>query len=288
MIVSADARPALPQPGGWRCEAARIEQIRQETSDVSTYEFAWRDGAKEEGRSFAPGQFHMVYLPGYGEAALSISSNPAKSETFAHTVRRLGNVTHALARLSVGDSVGIRGPFGTPWPLDRFAGHDIVIASGGLGLAPLRPVIYELVSNRDRYGRVAIAYGARTPNDLLFADEFQSWRDNDLEVAVTVDMDALGWDGPVGVVPGLIDTLDADFETAAVFICGPEIMMRYTVQEAFQRSAKSQNIFLAMERNMSCGMGLCGRCQIGPVLLCRDGPVVCYETIAPFLNLEDL
>ena len=272
----------------WDCELARIVDIRHETCDVSTYDFSYDERLPKPRNPFEPGQFNMLYLPGFGEAAISLSSDPAKSNTFSHTVRRLGNVTGALARLSVGDQIGVRGPFGTPWPVDRLRYRDVVIACGGLGLAPLRPVIYHIIGSRKRFGRVKVVYGARSPDELLYRNEFDSWRNAGVEVIVTVDIDAPGWNGAVGVVPGLIDELDVEFDTAAMLTCGPEIMMRYVVREALERGVDPRSVYLAMERNMSCGMAFCGRCQVGPFLLCRDGPVLCYDAVAPLLNLEDL
>lgn len=270
----------------WQGELALVELIQPETSDVATYKFAFPSSQKPA--SFLPGQFNMVYLPGLGEAALSISSDPEQPTNFSHTVRHLGNVTNGLAKQQVGDQVGIRGPFGTAWPLKRYIGKDLVIACGGLGLAPLRPAIYQIIRQREQHGQVALLYGARTPQDLLFAEEYDSWRRANIQVITTVDQGAPGWPGKVGVVPGLIEGLEMAFDSAALFTCGPEVMMRYAIRAALDRGVASHNVYLSMERNMSCGMSFCGHCQIGPLLLCRDGPVVSYDAVRPFLNLEDL
>ena len=276
-------------PGTWESRLAHIAEVTRETSDVTTYRFEIREtGQTNSEFEFSPGQFNMVYLPGFGESALSLSSDADQHASFTHTVRRVGNMTSALARLTVGGQVGIRGPFGTSWPIEACQGRHVVVACGGLGIAPLRSVIYHFVQNRQRFGRIALIYGARTPADLVYEREFREWQDADVEMIVTVDRESPGWNGVVGVVPGQIDELDADFDDAVALVCGPEIMMRYSIREFLERGTPPDQIHVSMERNMSCGIGFCGHCQIGPVLLCRDGPVLCYNSIRPLLNLEDL
>jgi NAD(P)H-flavin reductase len=240
-----------------------------------------------ESYHFNPGQFNILTVPGYGEAAISISSDIENVETVGHTIRQAGNVTNAIDRLKIGDSVGIRGPFGTHWPLEACIGKDIYIAAGGIGLPPLRPVIYHIIKNREDYGEVVVLYGARTPNDLLFTDEYETWRDAGIDLLVTVDRTDEGWDGTVGVVPVLFYHLRMKSQNSVAFTCGPEIMMRFVVYEALARRLQEENIYVSFERNMKCGFGSCGHCQLGPYFVCKDGPVFSYQQLQPYFNVED-
>jgi NAD(P)H-flavin reductase len=237
---------------------------------------------------FQPGQFNMLYVPGYGESAISISSDPNRQGTLSHTIRVAGNVTQAIARKNKGDHIGLRGPFGTSWPVDSHRGHDVVLACGGIGLAPLRPAIYHILNHRSEYGRVILLYGARTPKDLLYPSEYDSWRELGLEVEVTVDIGDSDWKGHVGVVPMLFYQLRLQPKQTVVMTCGPEIMMRFVVFEALARRIPAEEVFVSLERNMSCAMGFCGHCQFGPNLVCKDGPVFAFRQVEPFFNLEDL
>jgi NAD(P)H-flavin reductase len=263
-------------------------EVRPETPGVATYELAFDDPGVARQYRFAPGQFNMLYLPGFGESAISISSDPEKADSLKHTVRVAGNVTQTLSRKRVGEQVGVRGPFGTAWPVQACRGKDIVIACGGIGLAPLRPAIYHIINHRADYGRVLLLYGARTSQDLLYLEEHQSWKEADIEVEITVDLGDADWRGHIGVVPLLFYRLRLQAPRTCIFTCGPEIMMRFVVFEALARKVPPQQIFMSMERNMSCAMGLCGRCQVGPVFVCKNGPVFTYETLEPYLNWEDL
>ncbi len=266
----------------------RIRDIQQEVPGVATYRLALEDPKVGELFRFKPGQFNMLYLPGYGEAAISISSDPAQPENLLHTVRVAGNVTSGLARMQVGDSFGLRGPFGSAWPLEACGGADLVFACGGVGLAPLRPALYYVIRHRQDYGRVFLLYGARTPQDLLYADEFSVWRDAGIEVEVTVDMGDANWTGHIGVVPVLFYRLRVDPRRTRVLTCGPEIMMRFVIFEALARKISPQHIYLSLERNMNCALGFCGHCQLGPAFVCKDGPVFTYDRMAPYLHVEDL
>ena len=240
-----------------------------------------------EGRlDFQPGQFNMLYCFGMGESAISISSDPADPQTVTHTIRRVGTVTNALAQLQPGDTLGVRGPFGTAWPLAEAAGKDVVFVAGGIGLAPLRPAICSVLRDRERYGRVVLLLGARTPADLLFADELENWRTN-MEVVVTVDRSAPDWDGHVGVVTNRIPAAKFDPKRTLAMTCGPEIMMRYTVAELRHAGLADEQIHVSMERNMKCAVGFCGHCQYGPEFICKDGPVFRYDRIEPWFNLKE-
>jgi NAD(P)H-flavin reductase len=271
----------------WTVPMARINSIRKEVPRVVTYDLAFEDPEVANRYRFAPGQFNMLYLPGFGEAAISISSDPAKHGVLSHTVREAGNVTMALARCKEGDQIGIRGPFGTAWPVDECRGKDVVLACGGIGLAPLRPAVYHILHNRADYGRVILLYGSRTPADLLYTDQYDFWQQNGIEVEVTVDVGSAGWKGQVGVVPVLFYRLRLDAARTVLLTCGPEIMMRFVVFEALARRIGPKQIFISMERNMKCAMGFCGHCQLGPTFVCKDGPVFDYETMEPFLHVED-
>lgn len=272
----------------WLTHAARIQHIRQEAPGIATYQLALEDAELAKRFRFRPGQFNMLYLPGFGEAAISISSDPDRRGSLLHTVRVAGNVTRSLARHQIGDQIALRGPFGSAWPVHPCRGKDIVIACGGVGLAPLRPMIYHIINHRKDYGRVFLLYGARTSQDLLYTEEYDAWRDADIEVAVTVDLGEADWTGHIGVVPVLFYRLRLNAEQTCVLTCGPEIMMRFVIFEALARKVDPAHIYLSMERNMNCAVGFCGHCQLGPAFVCKDGPVFTYERMEPYLHLEDL
>lgn len=272
----------------WLPSMARISNITQEVARVSTYEIVFEDPNVSASYQFAPGQFNMLYVPGFGESAISLSSDPAQAPTLLHTVRVVGNVTGALARMKVGDQIGVRGPFGSSWPVEQCRGSDIVIACGGIGLPPLRPVIYHFLNHRDEFGEIHLLYGARTPSELLFTDELQQWRSAGIHVEVTVDLGDENWAGSIGVVPALFYRLRLDPNNTQVMTCGPEIMMRFVVFEALARSIDPSHIYLSLERNMSCALGHCGQCQLGPSFVCKDGPVYSYQKMEPYLMIEDL
>lgn len=287
MITAAYPKPAAvdqaqPMAPHW----AEILDIVQEAQGMSTFwmKFCDEDTCKEY--RFKPGQFNMLYLPGYGEAAISISSDPADQARFGHTVRFVGNVTHAMRRLRPGDRVGVRGPFGTPWPLEELECHDITIASGGIGLAPLRPAIYQIMHNRERYGKVLLLYGARSPEDLLYPREYKDWKAHDIQVCTTVDRADESWTGSVGVVPMLFYRYRIDAPKSAVLTCGPEIMIRFVVFEALARRVPANHIFVSLERNMKCGVGSCGHCQQGEYFICKDGPVFRFDQLESIFNVE--
>ncbi len=272
----------------WVPQSATIENIVAETPGVRTYELRFDDKAFGEGYRFAAGQFNMLYAPGFGEAAISISSNPSHPARLSHTIRKVGDVTGALARLTPGESIALRGPFGAAWPMEELRGRDVVIAGGGIGLAPLRPVIYQVLENRADFGRVYLVYGARAPRDLLYAGQYDAWRAGGLEVAVTVDLGEPTWLGHIGVVPELMRPLKLDPQETRVLTCGPEIMMRFVALAALDKGTPAAHIYLSLERNMNCAVGLCGHCQLGPEFICKDGPVFRYDRIERYMRLEDL
>ncbi|MGA9193442.1 MAG: FAD/NAD(P)-binding protein [Anaerolineales bacterium] len=276
------------KPTAWMApHPVRIEAIEHETENVATYRLAFIDPEIGRAYRFQPGQFNMLYVPGVGEAAISISSDPEDHAGVDHTIRFVGNVTGAIRKMAVGDVLGMRGPFGHPWPLDAYPGSDVVIAAGGIGLPPLRPVIHQLILHRENFGRIVVLYGARSPDELLFTEAFEGWKAYGIEVEVTVDRADASWHGQVGVVPMLFYRLRLNPANTVVFSCGPEIMMRFVVFEALARKVPADRIFLSMERNMRCGQGACGHCQIGPYFVCQDGPVLSYARLEPFFSVED-
>lgn len=262
-----------------------VRANRDDLADTFTLELEPPDGTFE----FAPGQFTMLYVFGIGEVPISVSGDPNHPETLVQTIRGVGAVTKALRNRAPGDVVGLRGPFGTAWPVDAAEGKDVVFAAGGIGLAPLRPAIYSVMAERERYGRIVILYGARNPDELLFADELQEWRGRlDVDVLVTVDNAGRDWHGSVGVVTKLIRRAPFNPHDAISFVCGPEIMMRFTAQELVTRGVPGAEVHLSMERNMKCGIGLCGHCQYGARFVCKDGPVFPYPEIEPYLLLKEV
>lgn len=279
-------RPSSPTPSPWQSRAARIAAIRPEGPDVFTIDLVPRDASAAF--RFVPGQFNMLHLPGIGEAAISIASDPGVPSPVSHTIRAVGNVTQALGRLGVGAELLVRGPFGRGWPLAGIRGRDVVVAAGGVGLASLRAAICHLARHRGDYGSVAILHGAKTPADLLYPHEYAGWRDAGLNVFTIVDAADARWPGAVGVVPDLFADLDVDSGHTSLFCCGPEPMMQAVVARAAQAGIASGDVFLALERNMSCAAGFCGLCQFGPAFVCTDGPVFRHDTIAAWLAVPHL
>ncbi|UCF68071.1 MAG: FAD/NAD(P)-binding protein [Acidobacteriota bacterium] len=276
----AAADPMVPLP-------FRVTNSKPETSDTVTLELAPING--EHRVSFAAGQFNMLYAFGVGESAISISGDPSLQDRYVHTLRAIGTVTRALHALREGDVLGLRGPFGNRWPLDRAEGRDVVIVAGGIGLAPLRTAIYRIASDRNRFGQVSVLYGCRTPDDVLYADEFSVWHHNHrINVQTTVDRSRSGWRGRVGVVTTLIPTVSLDPDNVVVMLCGPEVMIHFTVIELHRRRVRDDDIFIAMERNMKCALGFCGRCQLGPTFVCKDGSIFPYSRLRRLLTLKEL
>jgi NAD(P)H-flavin reductase len=279
-------RGRLTAPDPMRPRPFVVRQNARETADTFTLSLEPRHG---DGLSFRPGQFNMLYVFGVGEVPVSISGRPARPEALTHTVRAVGAVTRALQKLSKGDVVGVRGPFGSAWPVEQTPGRDVVIVAGGIGLAPLRPVLYHLVLHRGLYGRVVLLYGARTPRDLLFTRELREWRGRfDLDVEVTVDRAGAGWQGTVGVVTRLVERAPLDPGNAVAFVCGPEVMIRFTLMALEKRGLPDAGVYVSLERNMKCAVGFCGHCQFGPHFVCRDGPVFRHDRALPFLGLREV
>jgi NAD(P)H-flavin reductase len=258
----------------------RVVSRRAETHDTATLALEPCAAAIPPLR---PGQFTMLYAFGVGEAPISVS----RTEPFIeHTVRDVGAVSHAVCESRPGQLLGVRGPYGVGWGIEDVTGHDVVLVAGGIGLAPLRPALLHVLEHRASYGDITLLVGARTPDDLIYGPELAEWRERGVHVEVTVDRASAGWEGHVGTVITLLGQLDAGFAGAAAFVCGPEIMMRRTGRELLARGV--EDIRISLERNMRCGIGWCGHCQLGPWLLCRDGPVVPYRDAAPLLRVREL
>lgn len=265
----------------------RIQQIKRDTLDTFSLHLKSANGSCSF--SFRPGQFNMIYIFGRGEVPISISGDSSKSDTLIHTIRKVGTVTQALSDLKRGQMLGIRGPFGNGWPVKEAEGKDVVIVAGGIGLAPLRPAFYAILARREKYGKVVLVYGARTPEDILYKEELRKWRSRfDLQVRVTVDQAKGKWYGAVGVVTTLIAKVRFDPLNTIAMICGPEIMMRFSVQELIKANVEKKSIYVSMERNMRCAVGFCGHCQYGPVFVCKDGPVFNYEKIEGIFTKREI
>jgi NAD(P)H-flavin reductase len=263
-----------------------VGRITRETKDTFTLIMRPAEGPA---MTFRPGQFNMLYAFGIGEVPISISGDPEKPEPLVHTIRAVGAATRALCSAKRGTVLGVRGPYGTPWPLEEARGKDVVIVAGGVGLAPVRPIIYHLLAHRREYGRLALLYGARTPADFLYRRELHEWRGRfDINVEVTVDHAAGQYIENVGVVTTLVAGADFDPDETVAFVCGPEIMMRFSVLELKERGVPAENIYISMERNMKCAIGLCGHCQFGPSFVCKDGPVFRYTEAERFFVIREV
>ena len=335
--MTALTPPVTRGPSPWMSHVMRVVAVRPEIAGVQTLDLVFRDASVDYG--FLPGQFNMLGLPGIGECAISIATDPAAwppprgepvarqptdgaapptaavaprtAKVLQHTFRAVGNVTHPLARLQIGDEVILRGPFGSAWPLHALRGHDVIIAAGGLGLASVRSAILHIARHRTDYGSVAILHGAKTPPDLLYTGDYERWRSAGLDVLTIVDRAdeaksgphhaapgatgpgapcraATPWTGPVGFVPALFDALDVAAGATGVLCCGPEPMMAAVAARAHKAGIAAERIWLSLERNMACAAGFCGLCQFGPSFVCKDGPVFPQHAIAPFLAVRHL
>lgn len=264
----------------------RVVGRRQDTADTVTLDLRAVDG---EPLRFAAGAFTMVEVFGVGEVPISISGDPAAPELLQHTIRDVGAVTHALVSSEPGDIVGVRGPYGRGWDVQDGAGGDLLVVTGGIGLAPLRPALLEVLAHREDFGRVVLLYGARRAEDILFADELTAWADRGgFEVQVTVDYRTPGWEGRVGLVTTLVEHAGFDPQRTLALVCGPEVMMRLVATALVDRGVPASRVRLSMERNMHCGVGLCGHCQVRELFVCEDGPVLPYDRVEPLLTVAEL
>jgi NAD(P)H-flavin reductase len=264
----------------------RVAGKRQETHDTWTLTLEPEDDGLER---FAPGQFAMLYSFGTGEVPISISADLTAAGPLRHTIRAVGAVTESLCGLEDGAYVGVRGPFGSVWPIEEAEGRDIVVMAGGIGLAPLRPVIYHVLANRERYGRLCVMYGGRSPDELLYLDELEQWRGRfDVDLDVAVDSAGPNWRGRVGVVTTLVQRAEFDRGNATAFLCGPEVMMRFGAIALQGSGLPPTSIHVSMERSMKCAVGHCGHCQLRELFICKDGPVFRLDVIEPLMNVRSL
>jgi len=263
----------------------RLADRRQDTADTFTMMLEPTDGVLLE---FIPGQFTMLSAFGVGEVPISVSSAANVDGPLQHTIRDVGAVTHALSNTPVGDVVGVRGPYGTGWNVSDGEGGDVILVAGGIGLAPLRPAVLEVLRHRQRYGRVVVLYGTRSPADVLFADELRRWDNLGVEVLVTVDYGTPEWMGRVGLVTTLVKRAGFDPRAALALVCGPEVMMRFTAAALIERGVRPENVRVSLERNMRCGVGLCGHCQYRELFVCLDGPVLPFDQVTGLLGIREL
>jgi len=282
----------------WRSQTVRVAGKTVECPGITTYHLRPVDPQVARDYSFRPGQFNMLYVPGAGEIAIGVSRSLPPAVTCAppegdamtldHTIRLAGRVTGALARIGVGGTLGLRGPFGTPWPVELCSDQDVVLVAGGTGLASLRAALYQLLDNHC-WRRLILLYGSRTPEVLLYQREYSLWIERGLQLETTVDRDHEGWTGNIGVVPQLLDRLmPLEPQRTILMCCGPEVMMRYVMRSARARGIAKERLFVSTERHMQCAVGLCGHCQLGPAFLCREGPTFRYDMIEPYLTVEGL
>ena len=288
----------------WITWPVTLHRLRKHSAGVFTVDLVFDDPDSAAHFEYAPGQFNMLYVPGVGEAAISISGTTATG-MLQHTIRSVGAVTKAIEEGGVGMSFGLRGPFGKGWPMcpetdsgsemrtvskgTRATNGDVIIVAGGIGLAPLRSMVRHIAAHRKEYGNVSIVIGARTPDDLLFQDEYDDWRSKEMAVNCTVDRALPDWKGQIGVVTLLLERLEIPHPAqTTVMTCGPEVMMRYAAKSALGRRIPEQRIFVTLERNMNCAIGLCGHCQLGPAFICKDGPVFPFNLVSALLRVQEL
>ncbi|MGC8564265.1 MAG: FAD/NAD(P)-binding protein [Fervidicoccaceae archaeon] len=268
---------------------AEVREVREETRDTKTYKLYIKGKKSEE---FRPGQFLMIYLKGFGEIPISLSdlAHDLEDGVLATiTVRGVGVVSrYLLSNVREGDVIGVRGPFGRGWPVERAKGKDILIAGGGIGFAPLRPVLRYVWNNREEYGKIFLVYGARSPADMIYRYELESYRSiPNAEIHFTIDRAAEGWKGEVGFVPDVLTKMKLSQQLVS-FVCGPEIMMRIASKKLIEAGIDPERIFVSLERRMRCGMGICGTCQFGPYYVCRDGPVFSYSEVYRYMEVEGI
>lgn len=263
----------------------QVKTIIHDTLDVFTLTLTATEDDKRT--TFLPGQFNMLYHFGFGEVAISISGDPSKQDALVHTIRAVGPVTQRMQELKVGDEIGVRGPFGSQWPLSK-KHCDVLVIAGGIGLAPLRPALIDLTAHKSRYRDITLLYGTRNPEEIIYKKDLESWQKQGIKIETTVDYADVSWQGQVGVVTSLIKKSIKDPKNTLVFICGPEIMIKFAVHELLGAKVEEQHIFISLERNMQCAVGFCGRCQYGPYFLCKDGPVFSYAQLHHWLMIKEL
>ncbi len=287
MAAPPSAKPLLAPRSAMTPRTHRVVSRRRETADTWTLALEPLPGQKLP--LFAPGQFGMLYAFGVGEVPISVSGAATALDPLRCTVRAVGSVSSTLCATAPGDLVGLRGPYGSAWPLADAVAGDVVIVAGGLGLAPLRPAIHHVLAHRNEYERVIVCYGGRSAAEMLFVPELEEWRGRfDLDVDVIVDIAGPDWHGKVGVVTKLVELAAFDPNNTIAMMCGPEVMLRFAALTLVTRGVSKERVYISMERNMHCAIAQCGHCQFGPVFLCREGPVQRYDLIEPWLKVQEL
>ena len=284
--VSPPAPEARPDRDPMLPVAYLVADKRQELGDTWTLELEPANGAGVG--PFTPGQFSMLYAFGAGEVPISVSGGGGEGERLGHTVRAVGAATRSICAAEPGEQLGVRGPFGNTWPLAEAEGGDVVVVTGGIGLAPLRLAVKQLIANRDSYREVSLLYGARTPEEMLYPGELQGWREAGISVATSVDSAPSGWEGRVGLVTTLIPEAGFEGERTTALVCGPEVMMRFVSAALRDRGVAPERIHLSLERNMKCAVGHCGHCQLAHKFVCKDGPVFPLGRIETLLGVREL
>lgn len=268
---------------------AQIIEKRHEAKNIYTFRLRFSSDEEQEAYSFAPGQFNMLYVFGVGEIAISISGDPSDREGIDHTIRVVGTVSRAMGSCEEGDTLGVRGPFGSQWPLQEARGKDVLVITGGLGCAPVMGAIHYIIKRRSDYGKLKILHGIKAPRDLIYRQKLEEWKQfPDTEVHLTSDEADKDWKFSVGVVTNLMDKIEIDPANTVVMMCGPEVMMKFALKELKKHSIGSDQIYLSMERNMKCAMGFCGHCQYGPHFICRDGPILRYDQVAGLFPVREV
>ena len=266
-------------------ELYQVQSIQHDSRSVFTLTLSKQAG--QGGMRFQPGQFNMLYQFGYGEVAISISGDATQNDVLVHTIQAVGSVTNSLQQLQAGDTLGVRGPYGTYWPLTK-TGCDVLVVAGGVGLAPLRSALYHLAANKHLYGKITLLFGTRTPEDMIYKDDIEQWKKLGFTIELTADHADQQWRGHVGVVTALINRHVPRPQETLAFICGPEIMMKFAVYELIRSNVNESHIYLSMERNMQCAVGFCGHCLYGPHFICKNGPVFCYDQVKSWLTIREL
>lgn len=266
---------------------AVIEKIIDETPTIRTFHFNFKDEKLRGEFRFESGQFAELSVFGIGEATFCITSSPTRKDYLECTVNKVGTVTRALHRLSTGDEIGFRGPYGNSFPLESLQGKNLLFIGGGIGLAPLRSLIWNVIDNRKNYANVHIIYGARTPGDLCFQYDLDTWhRDETVELITTIDREHEDWKGRVGLVPQVLEQVGPSPNDTVAIVCGPPIMIRFTFPVLDKLGFTPEQMITTLEKRMKCGIGKCGRCNIGNLYVCRDGPVFTYGQIKGFISSE--
>ncbi len=263
----------------------QVKKVFFDTADVYTLTLTSKETGK--GLSFLPGQFNMLYHYGFNEIPISISGDSSDKDVLVHTIRAVGPVTQSMRELKVGDEIGVRGPFGASWPLDK-KGSNMLVIGGGCGLLPLRPALFHFAKNRGQYHDVTVLNGAKNPGEFLFSDDFKTWEKQGISLKQTVDVPDSSWKGHVGLITTIVKPNISDPKNTIAFVCGPEIMIRFTVKELLEAGVEKHNIFMSLEKHMECGQGFCGRCQWGPYFICKDGAVFSYPQIEKWLMIREL